>query len=661
MNETRKQRIATKKLNLHKQKHAIRIKKMRNMTTFAGASVLMGSAMAPSFASGKAKAATETVQNNQAQNTQSTTAAVNETMTSTTTNSSSVQSATTSSTTSTSQSAQQPAVKPQVTENEANKVASAQPAPTQAQPIAGVQSASANAASARVIMSAASTSAQSFINSIASSAQQLAGDNDLYASVMIAQASLESGFGSSGLGSAPNYNLFGVKGTYNGNSVYMWTWEDDGHGNMYQIQAAFRKYPSYYQSLQDYVHVLKNTSFGSTPYYQGAFKSHTTSYQQATQYLQGRYATATNYASSLNRLIQQYNLTQYDTPGNNTGNNNNNTGNNGGGTTTPTNGTKYTVKAGDSVWAIANKYGISMADLISWNNIKNNLIYPGQVLVVSKTAAGDNNNNSGNNNSNNNGGGTTTPTNGTKYTVKAGDSVWAIANKYGISMADLISWNNIKNNLIHPGQVLIVSKDATDNNNSNSGNNNSNNNNGGTTTPTNGTKYTVKAGDSVWAIANKYGISMTDLVKWNNIRNNFIYPGQVLVVSQSSTGNANTGNNNNNNSSSNNNQTGKTYTVKAGDSVWAIANKTGISMAQLVQLNNIKNNFIYPGQVLKLGGTTSSNNNQGNTTTNKTYTVKAGDSLWSIAQQTKLSINQLKQLNNLHSDLILVGQVLKLK
>ncbi|WP_081326593.1 LysM peptidoglycan-binding domain-containing protein [Latilactobacillus curvatus] len=718
MKETRKQRIAAQKVSLHKQKREIRIKKVRNVTTFAGATVLMGSAIAPSF-SNRAKAATEDVLNSANNDDQATTANTASSATSSTTSS--------STTTTESQSTQQPVVKPKLTENEATKVATPQPAPSQVQPISGVQSTSANIATAGVVMAVANSSAQNFINSIASSAQQLAGDNDLYASVMIAQASLESGFGSSGLGSAPNYNLFGVKGTYNGSSVYMWTWEDDGHGNMYQIQAAFRKYPSYYQSLQDYVHVLRNTSFGATPYYQGAFKSHTSSYQQATQYLQGRYATATNYASSLNRLIQQYNLTQYDTSGTNTGNNN-------GGTTTPTtpeNGTKYTVKAGDSVWGIANRYGISMNDLISWNNIKNNMIHPGQVLIVSSSAAGNNNggttnpttptdpttptnpttpangdkytvkagdsvwaianrygismndliswNNIKNNMihpgqvlivsssaaGNNNGGTTnpttptdpttptnpTTPANGDKYTVKAGDSVWAIANKYGISMNDLISWNNIKNNMIHPGDVLTVSKTATGNTN----NNNSNSNNGNQTS---NKTYTVKSGDSVWAISNRYGISMADLVKWNNIRNNFIYPGQKLVVSQGAT----TGNSNNNNTNSTNpgQASGKTYTVKAGDSVWGIANRNGISMAQLIKANNIKNNFIYPGQVLKLtaGATTPTTPN---TNSGKTYTVKSGDSLWSIAQKNNTSIAQLKSANNLHSDLILVGQVLKLK
>lgn len=338
LKETRKQRIATQKIILNRQKKELRNKKVRHMTTFAGASFLMGSAVAPSLTSGKVKAAVETVSANETNlntATSSTSSVANSTTsTSSTDQATSSSQSQSSQTTSSSQSQSQPVVKPQVTENDANKAATAQPKPTQAQPVVGTQNTGANIATAQAIMAYSSTSASTFINSIASSARQLASENDLYASVMIAQASLESGFGNSALGKAPNYNLFGVKGSYNGSSVYMLTNEDDGHGNLYQINAAFRKYPSYYQSLQDYVHVLKNTSFGSTPYYQGAFKSHTTSYQNATQYLQGRYATATNYAASLNRLIQQYNLTQYDTPAT--------SGNNGGTGTTPTNPTTPT-------------------------------------------------------------------------------------------------------------------------------------------------------------------------------------------------------------------------------------------------------------------------------------------------------------------------------
>lgn len=67
----------------------------------------------------------------------------------------------------------------------------------------------------------AESSQQAFINEIGNSAAAVANSNDMYASVMIAQALLESSYGSSGLASAPNYNLFGVKGSYNGQSVYM--------------------------------------------------------------------------------------------------------------------------------------------------------------------------------------------------------------------------------------------------------------------------------------------------------------------------------------------------------------------------------------------------------------------------------------------------------
>lgn len=160
---------------------------------------------------------------------------------------------------------------------------------------------------------AANTSEQAFIDSIAASAQSLANANDLYASVMIAQAIVESGWGKSKLSSAPNYNLFGIKGNYQGQSVTMPT-SEYVNGQWITINAAFRKYPSYKESLQDNVTVLKTTSFQSgVYYYSGAWKSNTNSYKDATAWLTGRYATAPNYGSTLNRVIENYNLTQYDT------------------------------------------------------------------------------------------------------------------------------------------------------------------------------------------------------------------------------------------------------------------------------------------------------------------------------------------------------------
>ena len=74
---------------------------------------------------------------------------------------------------------------------------------------------------------------------------------------MIAQAILESNSGQSALSQPPYYNYFGIKGDYNGQSTTMQTWEDDGSGNAYTIDAQFRSYGSQEESLQDYAQFLQ--------------------------------------------------------------------------------------------------------------------------------------------------------------------------------------------------------------------------------------------------------------------------------------------------------------------------------------------------------------------------------------------------------------------
>lgn len=154
---------------------------------------------------------------------------------------------------------------------------------------------------------------QAFIENVGGAAQGLAAENDLYGSIMVAQAILESSWGRSTLGSAPNYNLFGIKGDYNGNSVMIET-SEYVNNEWIKVNAAFKKYPSYTESLLDNAHKLRTRSF--TPgvyYYAGAWKSNAPTYQDATAYLTGRYATDPDYDKKLNRLIETYNLTIYDT------------------------------------------------------------------------------------------------------------------------------------------------------------------------------------------------------------------------------------------------------------------------------------------------------------------------------------------------------------
>lgn len=151
-----------------------------------------------------------------------------------------------------------------------------------------------------------------FIKMIGEDAKKLASNYNLYASVMIAQAILESGSGNSELAQSPYYNLFGIKGNYKGAAIVMKTQEDDGIGNLFTIESFFRQYPSYEESLEDYAKLLKDGLEWNSDFYKGAWKSETDSYQEATLFLTGKYATDVQYGEKLNHLIDIYQLTRYD-------------------------------------------------------------------------------------------------------------------------------------------------------------------------------------------------------------------------------------------------------------------------------------------------------------------------------------------------------------
>ncbi len=157
--------------------------------------------------------------------------------------------------------------------------------------------------------------------------------------------------------------------------------------------------------------------------------------------------------------------------------------------------------------------------------------------------------------------------------------------------------------------------------------------------------YIVKSGDSLWSIASKNNTSVSVLKELNNLSSNTLQIGQILKLpSKSNTGDI-TGEN------------GNDYIVQKGDSLWSIANKYDTTVGELKSLNNLSSNLLSIGQVLKLPG----NNNQTTTdNTQNTYVVKSGDSLWLIANKYNTTVDELKKLNNLSSNLLSIGQVLKL-
>lgn len=200
------------------------------------------------------------------------------------------------------------------------------------------------------------------------------------------------------------------------------------------------------------------------------------------------------------------------------------------------------------------------------------------------------------------------------YIVKKGDSLWKIANKYNTTAEKLKSTNNLKTNILSVGQKLVIPSISV--------------------SPEVSDTYIVQKGDSLWSIANKFNMTVSELKNLNNLTNNLLSIGQVLKIKDSSS----------------NGET--TYTVQKGDSLWVIANKYGITTEELKSYNNLTSNLLSIGQVLKIP--------QGKTSTENIYTVKKGDSLWTIANRYNTTVEKIKVLNNLTSNLLSIGQQLKI-
>lgn len=420
---------------------------------------------------------------------------------------------------------------------------------------------------------------QQFIQSVAQGAIDGWNQYRVLPSVTVAQAILESGWGRSSL-STSAHNLFGIKGSYNGHSVVMRTREVYGGRSVY-VNANFRAYANNSESVTDHGRFLNVNSryrnlLGDTNYVSVANKLR-----------QDGYATDPSYANALINLIRTYNLTQLDSVAfsgkvvTNKNNNGDNSSYNSGSSSVSNTG-YYTVQSGDTLSGIANRYSTTVNHLASLNDISNpNRIYVGQRLLVRQQASSQTNTNTSSNTAN-----TSSSATGT-YTVQSGDTLSGIANKFGTNYESLASLNNISNpNRIYVGQVLKLSANSTTANfthqittsTTSAGsytvkagdslsaiaarygmsyetlarlNNIANPNriyvgqvlrlgSGSTSTVSNvvnystassAGSYTVKSGDSLSAIAARYGMSYETLARLNNISDpNRIVAGQRIVL-----------------------------------------------------------------------------------------------------------------------------------
>ena len=198
------------------------------------------------------------------------------------------------------------------------------------------------------------------------------------------------------------------------------------------------------------------------------------------------------------------------------------------------------------------------------------------------------------------------------YTVKSGDSLWSISRKFGVSVDELKKVNNLSSNLLSIGQNLIIP---------------------GKKNNTSSNEYVVKKGDTLYGIANKYNVSVDNLKSYNNLSTDSLSIGQTIKIPDNK---------------ANSNE----YVVKSGDSLYSISRKYGVSVDELMSVNNLKSTVLSVGQVLKIP-------NSGEVT-NVIYTVKKGDSLWSIAKNNKTTVDAIVKLNNLSNANLSIGQKLLL-
>ena len=229
----------------------------------------------------------------------------------------------------------------------------------------------------------------------------------------------------------------------------------------------------------------------------------------------------------------------------------------------------YTVKAGESVYIIAYKFNITADQLKAANGLKSDLIHPNQVLIIP----------SANHEKPAEPKPTPQPDKNT-YTVKAGESLYIIANKFGVTVKELKAANGLKSDLIHPNQVLIIP----------SANNEKPEEPKPTPQPDKNT-YTVKAGESLYIIANKFGVTVKELKAANGLKSDLIHPNQVLIIPSASA------NRDADSTPSQSNDT-NTYIVKAGESLNLIAIKFKTSVSELKRVNQLSSDLIHPNQVL---------------------------------------------------------------
>lgn len=321
----------------------------------------------------------------------------------------------------------------------------------------------------------------------------------------------------------------------------------------------------------------------------------------------------------------------------------------------------YRVKKNDSLLGIAELFNTRVTDIRTWNNIPYTAtIAIGQNLIMYVPEAKKEFYASLDNQ---------TPVEKTiirntfsKKTTNAwvyhrvirGENLNSIAAKYGVSISEIKEWNNLRGNKILLGTRLKIFSDRTSNYLVS-------NDNVKSQKKSTLFKYKIKSGDTIGELAQKFGVTATQIRKWNGLASNKLMAGKTLKIYSGD------------NLSSLGDVTTKTpatvnyYKVKSGDTIGKIARLYRVYSASIINWNDIRNNKIFAGQKLKIYSDYSTNDLQTKTNRNtskssaKVHTVRKGETLFSIATNYSLSVDKLKSINRISDNKIVVGQKIRLE
>lgn len=283
---------------------------------------------------------------------------------------------------------------------------------------------------------------------------------------------------------------------------------------------------------------------------------------------------------------------------------------------------RYRVRRGDTLSGIGKKFGVSYHKIARWNNLRGNMIRPGQRLTIYRKGSriqtasytrkaietGDG---------------------VMKYTVKRGDSLSEIGKSFGVSYRSIAEWNDLKGTNIKPGQTLtIYTKKVVASREPQKAEPEESSNGSGDGE----LRYTVIEGDSLWEIGKKFGVNYKLIADWNDLSGNRLKPGQVLTIYKGKAASSKE-------AAAKKGKYLTRYEVEKGNSLYDIGQLFDVGYRDIMRWNNLRNARIYPGAKLKIY-------------TDKEvklvlYGVKRGDTLSGISQKHNIKLSDLLSYNGL--------------